>query len=123
MPRASVPFARPAAGRPDTEPSLGRCSLRHLGRRRNVDRWSFQGPLGPGDIEPWPRRGVGDNQIRMSGRKDTSICRSRRHCRSPRHVIHISGHRGRRVIHNAAAPAPGWPLHSIMDNVGNGIRW
>jgi hypothetical protein len=30
--------------------------------------------------------------------------------------------RFRRVIHNAAAPATGGPLRSIMDNVGNGIR-
>jgi|SRR5665213_2720967 len=70
-----------------------------------------------------PRRGVGDNQTRMSGTEDTLFGWRRIHRTSPRQFIHIGGRPGRRVIHNAAALASGGPLRSIMDNVGNGIRF
>jgi hypothetical protein len=57
-----------------------------------------------------------------------SICDRRRHGTvAPiahairRQFTHNRLGSGRRVIHNAAAPATGGPLRGIMDNVGNGI--
>src|SRR5689334_6942621 len=51
----------------------------------------------------------------------TRGCRRRASPAAWRQLLHNPLGSGRRIIHNAAAPASGRPLRSIMENVANGI--